>query len=124
MHNGQNMLHYDIQKLFVNSQEKKSRSKHILLSLLIPKHNRYGTSSLKTFFCICVLSQDKQIAMTSAGHNSEIHKKEIYFCIIIVFVSSKFGINSPKILKHSYKRFQSKVEVTEKNPYLQLNQPY
>lgn len=33
--------------------------------------------------------------MTSAGHNSEIYKKEIYFYII-----RKFGINSPKILKH------------------------
>lgn len=51
--------------------------------------------------------------MTSAGHNSEIHEKEIYFSII-----RKFGINNPKILKHSYKIFQSKIEVTEKNYYL------
>lgn len=58
---------------------------------------------------MCPVSQDKQVPMTSAGHNSEIHKKEIYFCTI-----RKFGINSPKILKHSYKSFQSKVEVTEK----------
>lgn len=59
---------------------------------------------------MCPVSQDKQVAMTSAGHNSEIHKKEIYFCII-----RKFGMNSLTILKHNYKRFQSKVEVTEKN---------
>lgn len=51
--------------------------------------------------------------MTSAGHNSGIHKVEIYSCII-----RKFVINSLKILKHSYKRFQSKVEITEKNQYL------
>lgn len=45
---------------------------------------------------MCPVSQDKQVAMTSAGHNSEIHKKEIYFRII-----KKSGINSSKILKHS-----------------------
>lgn len=62
---------------------------------------------------MCPVSQDKQVAMTSAGHNSEIHEKEIYFSII-----RKFGINNPKILKHSHKIFQSKIEVTEKNYYL------
>lgn len=66
---------------------------------------------------MCPVSQNKQVAMTSAGHNSEIQKKEIYFCMIW-----KFGINSHKILKH--KRFQSKVEVTGKKQYLQLNQQY
>lgn len=43
---------------------------------------------------MCPVTQDKQVAITLAGHTSEIHKKEIHFCII-----RKFGINSPKILK-------------------------
>lgn len=60
------LLHCNMQKLFGNS------------FLLITKHKRYTAFSLKTSFSppylLCPEIQDKQVATTSAGRTSEIHK--------------------------------------------------
>lgn len=64
------LLHCNIQKLFGN------------LFLLITTHKRYTAFSLKTSFfppyLLCLVLQDKQVATTSAGHTSDIHKKETF----------------------------------------------